>query len=139
MSSDKTLSDVAAEMRGIDIAILSTYAENGYIAGRPMSNNGDVEYNGKSFYFTYEDSHTVGEIEREPKIGLGFAGKGKIYITVEGDAELIRDKSAFAAHWTPDLDKWFEQGIESPEIVMIEVTAKRIHWWDGMQGGQVKI
>lgn len=31
-------------MKGIDIAILSTHTENGEIANRPMSNNGDVAY-----------------------------------------------------------------------------------------------
>lgn len=36
----KTLADIAQDMAGIDIAILSTHTENGEIANRPMSNNG---------------------------------------------------------------------------------------------------
>ena len=42
----ETLADLAERLRDIDIAILSTRAENGAIAGRPMSNNGEVDYNG---------------------------------------------------------------------------------------------
>jgi len=137
--SDKTLSELAEHMRGIDIAFLSTHSENGHIAGRPMSNNGDVEYDGISYYFTYEDAHTVGEIERNPKVALSFTGRHKFYIFVEGEAELIRDKSSFKAHWTPELDKWFEDGVDSPNIVLIKVAAKRIEYWDHTKRGEVKL
>lgn len=52
--TDMTLSDLAKKMAGIDFAMLFTTTENGALAGRPMSNNGDVEYDGDSFYFTFE-------------------------------------------------------------------------------------
>jgi general stress protein 26 len=42
-SCHMTLSDLAKWMRDIDFAMLSTRTEGGAIAGRPMSNNGDVE------------------------------------------------------------------------------------------------
>ena len=141
----KTLSDIADKMSGIDIAILSTHAEGGQIANRPMSNNGDVTYDGDSWYFTFEEAKTVSDIQRDPHVALGFAGKSGIftssglYIAVEGIAELIRDKAAFKAHWTPDLDRWFEQGVDTPNIVLIKVKATRIKYWDGMEQGDVKL
>lgn len=143
--ADKTLSDIAEKMRGIDIAILSTHTEGGQIANRPMSNNGDVAYDGDSYYFTFEEALTVRDIERDPNVALGFAGKSGIfttsglYIAVEGHAELIRDKQAFEAHWTPDLDEWFENGVDSPNLVLIKVHAKRIKYWDGTDEGEVKL
>ena len=143
--ADKTLKDVADKMSGIDIAILSTHTVGGQIANRPMSNNGDVSYDGNSYYFTFGDALTVRDIERDPNVALGFAGKSGIftrsglYIAVEGRAELIRDKAAFKAHWTGDLDQWFEQGVETPGLVLIKVHAKRITYWDGMEQGTVKL
>jgi len=139
----KTLAEIAKKMGGIDIAILSTHAASGEIANRPMSNNGDVTYDGTSYYFTYEQTHTVPEITANPKVALGlsapgglFSGTG-IYVAVEGHAELIRDKAAFKAHWTPGLDKWFGDGIDTPGIVLIKVTAKRITYWEGNEEGEV--
>jgi hypothetical protein len=93
-----TLSDLSEEMRSIDFAMLSTRTEGGEIAGRPMSNNGDVVFDGDSYFFTYEQSRTVADIRRDPKVSLSFQGKagllGKppIFIAIEGQAELIRDK-----------------------------------------------
>jgi general stress protein 26 len=141
--SDMTLSDLAEAMRDIDFAMLSTKTGAGDIAARPMSNNRDVDYDGDSFFFTYEEARTVSDIERDPKVGLSFQGKagllGKppMFISVEGTAELIRDKSQFEAHWNSDLDYWFEDGIDTPGVVLIKVHADRIHYWNGKDEGDV--
>jgi general stress protein 26 len=143
--SEMTLSDLSEKMRDIDFAILSTRAEGGQIAGRPMSNNGEVAYNGDSFFFTDEDTHTVRDIERDPQVGLsfagakGFLGKPPNFIVVEGKAELIRDKAAFEKHWTKDLDIWFKDGVDTPGLVLIKVHASRIHYWDGADQGEIKL
>src|SRR5690242_12367088 len=42
--SQLTLPDVSKKMRDIDFMMLMTKTEGGEIAGRPMSNNRDVEY-----------------------------------------------------------------------------------------------
>jgi general stress protein 26 len=143
--STMTLSDLSEKMRDIDFAMLFTRTENGQLAGRPMSNNGDVDYDGDSYYFTYESARTVSDIERDGTVGLSFQGsagllsKSPIFISVEAQAELVRDKAAFAAHWTKDLDYWFEDGIDTPGIVMIKVHATRIHYWDGKEEGEVPL
>ena len=54
-----SLAEIADRMKGIDIAILSTHADGGEIANRPMSNNGDVAYNGDSYLFTHENARCV--------------------------------------------------------------------------------
>ncbi|OYU92071.1 MAG: pyridoxamine 5'-phosphate oxidase [Bradyrhizobiaceae bacterium PARB1] len=140
----KTLADIAQDMAGIDIAILSTHTENGEIANRPMSNNGDVAYDGTSYYFSYEQARAISDIERDPKVALGFSSEAGlfskgIYVAVEGTAELIRDKAAFQQHWTSDLDKWFDKGVDTPGIVLIKVKAKRVTYWKGRDEGEVKL
>lgn len=139
--SKKSLVDIAQEMAGIDIAILSTHTENGEIANRPMSNSGDVSYDGTSYYFTYEKARAVSDIQRDPKMALGFSSEGGIfsdgiYVAVEGTAELIREKAAFQQTWNSDVDKWFEKGVDTPGIVLIKVRAKRATYWKGRKKGR---
>jgi general stress protein 26 len=139
----KSLSDIAEKMRAIDIAILSTRTDDGSIAGRPMSNNRDVDYDGDSYYFACDDTRLVHDIEREPKVALSFQGKAGLlgvrpfFVAVEGEAQLVRDKGLFADHWNSDLDKWFDDGIETPGLVMVKVHAGRVHYWDGAEEGEV--
>ncbi|HEY4251332.1 MAG TPA: pyridoxamine 5'-phosphate oxidase family protein [Roseomonas sp.] len=140
-----SLTDLAEEMRDIDFAMLSTHAEGGQIAGRPMSTNRDVAYDGTSHFFTSDRTRAVADIERDAKVALSFTGRkglfGKppAFIAVEGRAALIRDKAAFAAHWTKDLDEWFPQGADTPGVVLIQVKAERITCWKGMEETEVTL
>jgi len=135
----KSLSEIAEKMRDIDICMLSTHAEGGEIAARPMSNNAQVEYDGDSYFFTREETRMVDDIGRDPTVSLAFNGRDHFCVAVEGKASVIRDKAAFEAHWTPDLDHWFEDGIDTPGIVMLKVHADRVHYWAGEENGEVRV
>jgi hypothetical protein len=66
------LSEMAKAMAGIDIAILSTHTEYGEIANRPMSNMGDVAYNGTSHYFNYEQAERCRISRKMPRLPWAF-------------------------------------------------------------------
>ena len=140
-----TLNEISEKMRDIDFAVLSTRTEGGAVAGRPMSNNREVEFDGDSYFFTCADTRTVADIRRDPNVGLAYQAKSGIlglkpfFLTLEGEAELIEDKARFAEHWTKDLDAWFKQGIDTPGLVMIKVHAERVHYWDGYEEGEVDL
>lgn len=143
--SRMTLADLAEEMRDIDFAMLSTHSEGGEIAGRPMSTNRDVAYDGTSHFFTRDSTRTVADIERHPKVALSFTGRkglfGKppTFIAAEGRATLIRDKAAFEAHWVKALDDWFADGVDTPGLVLIRVKAVRITCWKGTEETEVTL
>lgn len=137
--SELSLDDIAQRMKEIDCAMLTTIAPDGGIASRPMSNNGDVEQGGDSYYFTSEEADMVGEIADNPNVGLTFHGDGAFFIAVAGEAELIRDKETLKVHWTPDLEKWFTEGLETPGLVLLKVNAKRLHYWDGEDNGEIAV
>jgi general stress protein 26 len=143
--SQLTLPELAKKMKDIDFTMLSTRTASGAISARPMSNNGDVEYDGDSWFFSFEDAGAIEDIKRDPNVGLSLqgakslVGKPPLFIAVEGSAELIHDKAAFEAHWTPDMDRWAKQGLDTPGIVLIKVHASRIHYWDGEDEGELTV
>jgi general stress protein 26 len=143
--SEKSLEELASKMRGIDIAMLTTKTVDGEIASRPMSNNGDVDYDGDSYFFTYDGTRVVKDIEGDDHVGLAFSVEpglfagGGLFIAVEGRGEVVRNKAEFEAHWVPDLDAWFEQGIDTPGLVMLKVHAVRIKYWEGEEEGELKL
>lgn len=144
----KTLTDISEAMRDIDFCTMTTHTPGGAIGGRPMSNNRNVEYSGQSRFFTYDDALMVRDIEQDPNVGISYAGSGGImglvgkpgiFIHVQGTARLNRDKASFVAHWDKGMDRWFPQGPDTPGVVMIEVTANRLHYWDGEEEGEVPV
>src|SRR5688572_24361834 len=110
-------------MRHIDFTMLFTRAENGAAAGRPMSNNGDVEYQGDSYFFTYEHTDMVRHIERDSRVSMslqgnkGLLGQPPLFIAIEAEAEVIRDQATFEEHWQSELERWFPEGTQTPGMV----------------------
>lgn len=143
--AEMTMKDLAKKIADIDFTMLVTKAADGQIAARPMSNNGDVEYDGDSWFFALDETNAVKEIEADPRVGLmlqgkgGLLGKPPIFIAVEARAELVRDKAAFEEHWQSELERWFEQGVDTPGLVLIKAHASRITYWDGEEQGTVTV
>ena len=144
----KTIADISEAMRDIDFCTLATHTKGGAIGARPMSNNRNVDYEGDSYFFTYQDRLMVEDIMGDPKVGITYLGSAGIkgilgapgqFIHVEGNAQVIRDKARFEEHWDKSLDRWFPQGPDTPGTVMLQVTAARIHYWDGEEEGEVKL
>lgn len=141
--SGRSLAELAEKMRDIDFTMLSTRTAGGAIGARPMSNNREVDYDGDSYYFTYDDALMVADIRSEPRVGLSLQGKSGLlglrpfFVAVEGRADIVRDSDRFAEHWSKGLDRWFPQGTETPGLVMIHVRAERVHYWDGEDEGEV--
>ena len=143
--SKMSLADIASRMASIDFAMLSTSTPSGNIAARPMSNNGDVEYDGDNYFFAFDDSHTVTEIKANNKVGISFVGskgllgKPPVFFAIEANAELIREKAAFKEHWNKDIERWANDGINTPGLVLIKAHATRIHYWDGEEQGELTL
>ncbi len=146
--AEKTVRDVAELMAKIDFCMMETHSEDGRIAARPMSSNGDVEYRGQSWFYSYEDSRKIRDLKGDNRVGLSFQGSGGMLglvgkpgamIHVQGVASLIDDRATFEEHWVPELEYWFEDGIDTPGMIMIRVDADRIHYWDGREDGEITL
>ena len=143
--SDLTLADLSKKMAKLDFAMMATRSSAGVLTARPMSNNGDVEYEGDSYFFSYADSRKIEDLRADPQVTLsytgamGMLGGSPLFVAVEGKAELSEDKTTFAEHWTKDLDRYFPDGIDTPGVVMIEVRAKSIRYWDGNDEGTLTV
>lgn len=143
MGENMRLGDIAEKMRDIDFAMLFTRSDGGALAGRPMSNNRDVDYDGDAWFFALEDARMIADIRRDPHVALSFQSRSGLlklkpfFLTVEGRADLIRDRESFDRHWNPDLDRWFEQGVDTPGLVLIKVSAQRLHYWNGGDEGEL--
>jgi general stress protein 26 len=137
-----SLAELSGKMKDIDFAMLATHTQGGAIAARPMSNNREVDYDGTAWFFTEESALMVADIAADPQVTLSYQGKSGLlgqrpfFLAVEGHARLVRDKSAFARHWTDGLDRWWPEGPETPGIVLIEVAGERAHYWDGEEEGE---
>ena len=125
------LAAVAERMRELDICMLSTRTDDG-IATRPMSNNAQVEYDGDTWFFARRASAVVREIEADPTVALGYiATERGTWIAIDAEAAIDDDANHKRERWFEELRRWFENGPDDPEVVLIRATAMRIRAWGG--------
>lgn len=143
--SSMTLPEIARKLKKIDFCMMSTHRGSSAITNRPMSNNGDVDYDGDSWFFSFEDTNKIADITRDPQVTLAFTeppsllGKPGIFISIEGEARISKDKAQFRDHWVPDLERWFTEGVDTPGLVLIQVRGKRVQYWDGEENGTLTL
>lgn len=125
----KSLKQIADKMRQLDCCMMLTTDGRGTQFSRPMSNNGDVEFDGNSWFYTYEQSDKVKQIKNHPSVSLSFQTADMLFIHLFGTAKIIKQKSILAEHWQEDLQMWFPDGIETSGIVLLKVETKKIQYW----------
>ena len=125
MTDKLSRKDVAREMREMDFCFMATKSEAGAISSRAMSNNAQVDWDGDNWFFSNGDTRKTRELRADPAVTLSFPSKDT-WITLQGAATLYTDDpELFAEHWTDGLERWFEQGIETPGLTLIQVRAER--------------
>jgi general stress protein 26 len=134
-----TLDSLARKMRQLDICMMVTQSARGTLNSRPMSNNGDVKFNGHAYFFTFEKSQKIKDIEANPQVCLNFEGKNGLFLSVSGRAKLIRNKIQFAQHWVDSLGQWFPEGIETKGMVLIHVKGSHLQYWEKNKEGRIKL
>ena len=118
-------------VKDIDFCMLTTVDENGDLHSRPMSSNGDIDQNGDIWFFTSASSHKVSEIEKLPKVNVSFADPdNQHYISISGNAQLVRDRDKIEELWRPEFKMWFPEGKDDPNIALLRVSLKKAEYWD---------
>jgi len=93
------LGAIAEAIKDIDICMLVTDTGSG-LRGRPMSNNGNVDYDGDSWFFAMRDSDKVRQIEAQATVELAYMGTERgSGISIEGPADPASGDAASGDAW----------------------------------------
>lgn len=133
-----SLKTITEKMKNLDFCMMITQDGRDTYHSRPMSNNGRVEYDGNSWFFTYEDSNKVRQIEANPKVSLVYQTDKMLFIECYGEASIVKQKNLLAEKWLDELNRWFPQGVDTPGICLIKVQANRVQFWDRDEEGEYK-
>jgi general stress protein 26 len=121
---------IAGQLRAIDTCMLATRAEDGELHARPMSNNGQVEWDGSSWFFAPADGRLVAEIGRNPDAVATYRAEDRFaWVALSGRAEVVEDADAKREKWLSELDRWFPNGPDDPNVALIRIEATAAQWW----------
>ena len=130
---------LAGLIRGIDVAMMTTVAEDGALRSRPMATP-QAEFDGTLWFFTRADAPKVDEVGRDRRVNVSYASPGDHrYVSVSGTAQLVRDKEKIRELWSPGLKEWFPKGPDDPELALLRVDAEEAEYWDAPSGAMVRV
>ena len=131
-SSD--IKKVARMMKDLDFCMMTTRSIDG-LRARPMSNNGEVEFDGDVWFFSSATSRKIEDINSDPTVHLSYAdAENFVFISMGGEATIVRDAEKKRQLWMKELERWLEDAPESDDVVLIKVSPRKVAYWGEGEG-----
>lgn len=131
---------LAETMKQIDFCMMTTVEADGQLHSRPMSNNTNVEWDGETWFFAYQDSSQVQELRANRQVNLAYAVPQEIlFISVKGRGEIVEDTAKKQELWYDDLERWFPNGPEDESVVLIKVVGEYASYWSKEGDGEINL
>ncbi len=129
---------VAKLMRELDFCLFTTVTKSGAMNSRPMSNNREVEYDGDVWFFSGADTRKVKEIKQNPNVHLSYIDPNEfMFVSMSGECEIVTDVKKKKELWQKDLERWFENGPEGDDVVLLKVRPSTIAYWSKDGDGEI--
>ena len=138
MTREQMVAKVAELIKDINIAMMTTEAEDGLLHSRPMATQ-KTEFDGTLWFFSGLRTGKVSEIDWNPEVNLSYADPGKTrYVSVSGTAEIVDDRAKMAELWSDIYKAWFPQGLDDPDVCLMKVDVAFAEYWDVPSGKMVQ-
>jgi general stress protein 26 len=121
---------LAGLIHDIPIAMLTTENDDGTLHSRPMATQ-KTEFDGHLWFFSRESAPKSGEIKSHQQVNLVYSSPShQRYVSVQGQAEIVKDQEKIRELWNPAYQAWFPGGVDDPEISLIRVHVESAQYWD---------
>jgi general stress protein 26 len=116
--------------KSIHIAMLCTATPEGTLRSRPMATQ-EITDDGELWFFTDAGSPKVDEVLENQQVNVAYAEPAnQTYVSVSGEARLVRDPAKIRELWKPAYKAWFPDGLDDPNIALLHVRVTQAEYWD---------
>ena len=130
LSGPAGMKKIAALVKGIRIAMMSTLDTSGQIRSRPMATQ-ETDFDGTLWFLTRNTSEKVDDLQHYEVVTLDYADPDHSkYITLRGKATLSQDRGKIKELWNAMYKAWFPHGEDDPEITVLRVDITEGEYWE---------
>lgn len=117
-------------IKEIRVAQMVTVTPGGRLHSRPMAAVQETP-DGELWFFASASSGKIDDIEGTHEVLLSYSDPGRQnYVSVEGEAEVVREKAKAEQFWREAMRVWFPKGPTDPDIALVRVRAREATYWD---------
>jgi len=119
--------------------MITTVTPEGALRSRPMATQSATD-DGLLWFFTSDDSGKAHDLEEEHAVNVSYADPVRNrYVSVTGNATLVRDSDKFHEFWRPEIEQFFPGGIDDPHLALLCVRIETAEYWDVSAGAMVSL
>ena len=121
---------IVSKIQDIKVGMFTTMCKDNQLRGRPMTTC-EVEEDGFLWFFTSINSKLIDDLIEQDNVSISYTNISKNqYISVKGQAILVRSKTKIEKLWNPLAKAWFPQGLEDPDLVLVKIQVNQAEIWD---------
>ena len=109
------------------IGIITSVNLDGHLVSRPMAIK-EREFDGDLWFFTEDPSHKTDEVRANPQVNVAL-DSGKGWVSLAGEAEIVKDAAKIDELWDTSAEAWFTEGRSDPKVALLKVTAHTAEFW----------
>ncbi len=138
-SAKDSVKQLAALIKDIRMAMLTTTSTTGSLHSRPMATQ-ETEFDGQLWFFTAAHSGKVFELKKDQHVNLSYAAPDKQrYVSDTGKGNIVRDADKMRELWSPGLRAWFPKGLDDPELALLRIDVDQAEYWESPNGVAVQL
>lgn len=127
MATQEELQQLGTLIGKARIGIITTVNADGALVSRPMAVK-EREFDGDLWFFTEDPSHKTDEVRANPQVNVAL-DSGKGWVSLAGEAEVVKDAAKIDELWDTGAEAWFTDGRNDPKVALLKVTAHTAEYW----------
>jgi general stress protein 26 len=127
MATQEELEQLGTLIGKSRIGIITTQNADGALVSRPMAVK-EREFDGDLWFFTEDPSHKTDEVRANPQVNVAL-DSGKGWVSLAGEAEVVKDAAKIDELWDTGAEAWFTDGRDDPKVALLKVTAHTAEYW----------
>jgi len=141
MKTDDTRATLWSLIKDTKFGMLTHRHGDGLLHSHPLTTqNQDIDERDALFFFVPKDGDVARHVASDGIVNVSYANTDDdSYVSVAGRAALVEDASLKQRLFNAVAKAWFPQGVEDPNLGLLEVRIVEAEYWDSKNSKMVQL
>ncbi len=114
----------------VTVTMLTTENQAGELHSRPLT-LGEIDDSGTLAFLVDRRAGWVSGLRADDQVNISIANEAdKVWVSIAGSARISEERAAIHRLWGPNLAPYFPDGVDSPDLRLLSVSASSAEYWD---------
>jgi len=128
--SQDQINTIAAKIKRVRFGMFTTLDSDQVLTSRPLTMQ-QIDGEGNMWFFTSDEADFTRDLAQHAQVNVSFSNPDEqLYLSVTGQAYLVKDRAKARELWTPLVRAWYPGGLDDPHLALIRVRIHTAEYWD---------